>query len=107
MPMSAMLAKRLARRFEPVERGEAAGGGVVLAGAEGEPGVDLEVDRAVGSASRWVGVWTKKRPARIGSSPAWLIVTQSSSPSCSISGVDPAASVASAARSSADGWSAK
>ena len=39
-----------------------------------------------GAEPRWVGVWTKKRPARIGCSPAWLIVTQSSSPSCSICG---------------------
>ena len=32
------------------------------------------------------GVWTVKRPARIGCSPAWLIVTQSASPSCSTCG---------------------
>ena len=38
----------LAGDLEPVERGEAAGGGVMLAGAEGEPGVDLEGDRALG-----------------------------------------------------------
>ena len=66
--------------LHPVERVEAAGGGRVLAGAEGEAGVDLEID-CVGVRRRWVGVWTKKRPARIGSSPRWLIVTQSSSPS--------------------------
>ena len=46
-------------------------------------GVDLEIDVPGGVGPRWVGVWTKKRPARIGCSPAWLIVTQSASPSCS------------------------
>ena len=39
-----------------------------------------------GMPRRWVGVWTKKRPARIGWSPAWLIVTQSASPSASMCG---------------------
>ena len=53
--------------FQPVERREAAGGGRVLAGAEGEAGVDLEADRARRPARGAVGVWTKKRPARIGS----------------------------------------
>ena len=85
MPMSAILANVRAVAFEPVERFEAARGRRMLAGAEGEAGVDLEVDRARRRA-RWVGVWTKKRPARIGCSPAWLIVTQSASPSCSTSG---------------------
>ena len=44
-----------------------------------------------GTASRCDGVCTKKRPARIGSSPAWLSVTQSSSPSRSTAGAAPAA----------------
>ena len=35
-----------AGRLEPVERDQAAGGGLVLAGAEGAAGVDLEGDRA-------------------------------------------------------------
>ena len=80
------IGEALAVPLEPVERGEAAGGGRVLAGAEGEAGVDLEIDRGLGRA-RGSGVWTVKRPARIGCSPAWLIVTQSASPSCSTRGV--------------------
>ena len=76
VPMSAMFANRCAVLLERVERLEAAAGGRVLAGAEGEAGIDLEIDRARGSR-RCVGVWTWKRPARIGWSPAWLIVTQS------------------------------
>ena len=44
-----------------------------------------------GTASRWAGVWTKKRPARIGSSPCWLSVTQSSSATRSTVGRVPAA----------------
>ena len=39
-----MLAKRVPLAFQPVERGEAAGGRRVLAGAEGQAGVDLEID---------------------------------------------------------------
>ena len=66
--------------LQRVEGEQAAGRGLVLAGAEGAPGVDLEGDRARRHRSRWAGVWTKKRPARIGSSPCWLSVTQSSSP---------------------------
>ena len=46
VPMSAMLAKRAPSRSQPVERFEAAAGRRVLAGAEGEAGVDLERDRA-------------------------------------------------------------
>ena len=38
------------------------------------------------NACRCGGVWTKKRPARMGTRPAWLIVTQSASPSCSTRG---------------------
>ena len=38
------IGEALAVALEPVERGEAAGGGRVLAGAEGEAGVDLEID---------------------------------------------------------------
>jgi hypothetical protein len=33
-----------------------------------------------GTSPRCAGVWMKKRPARIGSSPCWLKVTQSASP---------------------------
>ena len=72
VPMSARLAMLRAGRLQPVERDQAAGGGLVLAGAEGAAGVDLEArPRPAGTASRCAGVWTKKRPARIGSSPAW------------------------------------
>ena len=51
VPMSAILAKRLPADLQPVERGEAAGGGVMLAGAEGEAGVDLEIDASGGRSA--------------------------------------------------------
>ena len=44
--------------FELVERLEAAAGGRVLAGAEGEAGVDLERRSCRADALRCVGVWT-------------------------------------------------
>ena len=66
MPMSAMWrnfclifragrARRGSRRWGHADR------------CRSEPGVDLEIDRIRFGA--WLGVWTKKRPARIGSSP--------------------------------------
>ena len=44
-----MLAKLGAGRLQPVERDQAAGRGLVLAGAEGAAGVDLERDGAGGT----------------------------------------------------------
>ena len=72
--------------FEPVERVEAAAGGRVLAGAEGEARVDFERDRARRDARGTSACG--RRSGRRGSAggPAWLIVTQSASPSCSIRG---------------------
>ena len=46
MPMSAILANCATDTFEPVERIEATGSRRMLAGAESEAGVDLEIDRA-------------------------------------------------------------
>ena len=57
------------RCFQPVERGEAAGGGRVLAGAEGEAGVDLEVDR-VRRAGRRNASACGRRSGRRGSARA-------------------------------------
>ena len=61
-----------------------------------------------GAATGCALVWTTKRPSRIGSSPAWLIATQSSAPSGVTTGAIPAAlgaSAASAASSAASGSS--
>ena len=57
---------REARAFalEQIKRRKAAAGGGMLAGAEREASVDLEIDPA--RIGRWVGVCTVKRPARIG-----------------------------------------
>ena len=54
--------------LQPVERFEAAGGGRMLAGAEGEAGVDLEIDRA--RRSRRDGSACGRRSGRRGSAPA-------------------------------------
>ena len=48
MPMSAIFVNAATVAFEQIERREAAGGGRVLAGAERQPGVDLERHRAFG-----------------------------------------------------------
>ena len=102
VPMSTIFAKVKTVALEQIKRFEAARRRRMLAGAEGEAGVDLEIDR-VRIGARWVGVWTKKRPARIGCKPDWLIVTQSASPSCSRTGA-PLPRLTSSAMSSSVGW---
>ena len=64
----------------PVDHFEAAGGGAVMAGAEGKAGLDLDGDlRRCGSAPRSCAPCTKKRPARTGFSPSSERATQSMS----------------------------
>ena len=56
VPISAMLVNLAAIALEPIERFEASGGRRVMAGAEGQAGVDFEGDAVGGADPRWVGV---------------------------------------------------
>jgi hypothetical protein len=91
VPRSRMLREAKALSLHPLEREQTPGRGLVLARSERPAGIDLQRQRIAGTSLRCAGVWTKKRPARIGSSPCWLSVTQSCSSICSTSGSAPAA----------------